>query len=113
MTSVYSEGVHNEQLKEEQVQEQASQENIEQEAESPLDDIEVVVEDDSEIQRSNITSSDVSYTENSFSILKFFGRLSVNLVLPFINGLMLGFGEIIAHEIGFHYNWTGSRVSIV
>lgn len=34
----------------------------------------------------------------------------INLVLPFINGLMLGFGEILAHEIGFKYGWTGARV---
>jgi hypothetical protein len=39
--------------------------------------------------------------------------LSINLLLPFINGLMLGFGEIIAHEIGFHYNWFGANVSVL
>ncbi|ABN68659.2 predicted protein, partial [Scheffersomyces stipitis CBS 6054] len=38
---------------------------------------------------------------------------SINLVLPFINGMMLGFGEILAHEIGFRYNWVGARVQPV
>lgn len=37
-------------------------------------------------------------------------RASINVVLPFINGMMLGFGEILAHEIGFRYNWIGARV---
>lgn len=42
-----------------------------------------------------------------FGILK---KAAINLVLPFINGMMLGFGEILAHEIGFRYNWIGARV---
>lgn len=37
-------------------------------------------------------------------------RGAINLVLPFINGVMLGFGEILAHEIGFKYGFTGARV---
>ncbi|CDR47716.1 CYFA0S36e00760g1_1 [Cyberlindnera fabianii] len=46
-----------------------------------------------------------------FALGALLASLSINLFLPFINGLMLGFGEIIAHEIGFHYNWVGARVS--
>lgn len=42
-----------------------------------------------------------------FGILR---RGAVNLVLPFINGIMLGFGEIFAHEIGFKYGFVGARV---
>lgn len=45
--------------------------------------------------------------------LDFFGILrkgAINLVLPFINGVMLGFGEIFAHEIGFRYGFFGARV---
>ena len=34
---------------------------------------------------------------------------AVNLVLPFINGLMLGFGELAAHEIAWRYNWFDRR----
>ncbi|ESW97156.1 hypothetical protein HPODL_05288 [Ogataea parapolymorpha DL-1] len=51
-------------------------------------------------------SPDVSST----SIWSFLGSCGINLVLPFINGVMLGFGEILAHEIGFRYNWAGAKV---
>lgn len=47
------------------------------------------------------------FTLNLLQIIK---RSAINLVLPFINGMMLGFGEILAHEIGFRYNWVGARV---
>jgi len=35
---------------------------------------------------------------------------AINLVLPFINGVMLGFGEIFAHELAFRWGWRGVRV---
>ncbi|ORY99898.1 outer membrane protein TOM13-domain-containing protein [Syncephalastrum racemosum] len=36
---------------------------------------------------------------------------AVNFVLPFFNGVMLGFGEILANELVFKYGWFGySRV---
>lgn len=44
---------------------------------------------------------------NLFDILR---KGAINLVLPFINGVMLGFGEIFAHEIGFKYGFVGARV---
>ncbi|CUM47492.1 unnamed protein product [Debaryomyces tyrocola] len=47
------------------------------------------------------------YNVNLWSILR---KSSINLILPFINGMMLGFGEILAHEIGFRYNWVGAKV---
>ena len=47
------------------------------------------------------------YNINLWSILR---KSSINLILPFINGMMLGFGEILAHEIGFRYNWVGAKV---
>lgn len=31
--------------------------------------------------------------------------LSINLLLPFINGVMLGFGEIFARTIAGHFGW--------
>lgn len=49
-----------------------------------------------------------SYTNGGFWTI--FRRASINIILPFINGMMLGFGEILAHEIGFRYNWLGARV---
>lgn len=36
---------------------------------------------------------------------------AINLVLPFVNGLMLGFGELFAHEIAFRLGWSGTKVS--
>ncbi|VEU21924.1 DEKNAAC102915 [Brettanomyces naardenensis] len=45
------------------------------------------------------------------SFTSFVLKCGVNLVLPFINGVMLGFGEIFAHEIGYRYNWAGAVVS--
>ena len=47
------------------------------------------------------------YSINVWTIIK---RASINLIFPFINGMMLGFGEILAHEIGFRFNWAGARV---
>jgi hypothetical protein len=32
------------------------------------------------------------------------------LLLPFINGLMLGFGELFAHEAAFRLGWTSTKV---
>ncbi|KAL9070697.1 MAG: hypothetical protein Q9157_005733 [Trypethelium eluteriae] len=34
---------------------------------------------------------------------------AINLVLPFINGLMLGFGELFAHEIAFNLGWSETK----
>jgi len=38
---------------------------------------------------------------------------AINLLLPFINGLMLGFGELFAHEAAFRLGWGGTKVSYV
>ncbi|KAM0523103.1 hypothetical protein ACHAPE_001595 [Trichoderma viride] len=35
---------------------------------------------------------------------------AINLVLPFINGMMLGFGELFAHEFAFRLGWGGTKV---
>ncbi|KAH8805757.1 outer membrane protein TOM13-domain-containing protein [Xylogone sp. PMI_703] len=35
---------------------------------------------------------------------------AINLVLPFINGLMLGFGELFAHEAAFRLGWSGTKI---
>ena len=39
-----------------------------------------------------------------------FRGAAINLVLPFVNGLMLGFGELFAHEIAFRLGWSGTKV---
>lgn len=36
--------------------------------------------------------------------------VAINLVLPFINGMMLGFGELFAHEAAFRLGWSGTKV---
>ncbi|KAI1822601.1 outer membrane protein TOM13-domain-containing protein [Xylaria intraflava] len=38
---------------------------------------------------------------------------AINLLLPFINGMMLGFGELFAHEAAFRLGWGGTRVCYV
>ena len=35
---------------------------------------------------------------------------AINILLPFINGLMLGFGELLAHEAAFRLGWSGTKV---
>jgi hypothetical protein len=37
---------------------------------------------------------------------------AINLLLPFINGMMLGFGELFAHEAAFRLGWGGTKVGI-
>lgn len=38
---------------------------------------------------------------------------AINLLLPFINGLMLGFGELLAHEAAFRLGWSGTKVCLL
>ncbi|KAF2483641.1 outer membrane protein TOM13-domain-containing protein [Neohortaea acidophila] len=35
---------------------------------------------------------------------------AINLFLPFINGLMLGFGELVAHETAYRLGWSGTKI---
>jgi len=35
---------------------------------------------------------------------------AINLILPFVNGMMLGFGELLAHEAAFRFGWSGTKV---
>jgi hypothetical protein len=37
---------------------------------------------------------------------------AINLVLPFVNGLMLGFGELVANEVAFRLGWSGTKVRL-
>ncbi|KAK9377779.1 outer membrane protein TOM13-domain-containing protein [Lipomyces chichibuensis] len=41
------------------------------------------------------------------SILRF---SAINLLFPFINGMMLGFGEILANEIGIRWGFIGAEL---
>jgi hypothetical protein len=35
---------------------------------------------------------------------------AINILLPFVNGLMLGFGELVANECAFRLGWSGTKV---
>ncbi|KAG8628271.1 hypothetical protein KVT40_004144 [Elsinoe batatas] len=35
---------------------------------------------------------------------------AINLLLPFVNGLMLGFGELFANELAFRFGWGGTKI---
>ncbi|KIV87154.1 hypothetical protein PV11_02719 [Exophiala sideris] len=35
---------------------------------------------------------------------------AINLLLPFVNGMMLGFGELLAHEWAFRLGWRETNV---
>src|ERR1043165_9268988 len=41
--------------------------------------------------------------------ISFLQIFTVNFVFPFINGVMLGFGEICANELAFRMGWFGVR----
>jgi len=38
---------------------------------------------------------------------------AINLLLPFVNGLMLGFGELVANEAAYRLGWSGTKVRLV
>ncbi|CAI4051314.1 hypothetical protein N7582_005169 [Saccharomyces uvarum] len=42
-------------------------------------------------------------------LVSFMGSCSINLLLPFLNGMMLGFGELFAHELCWRFNWFNRR----
>ncbi|KAI5300430.1 hypothetical protein KEM56_002471 [Ascosphaera pollenicola] len=44
---------------------------------------------------------------SSWDILR---RCMINLFLPFVNGLMLGFGELFAHEVAFRIGWSHTKI---
>ncbi|THZ44274.1 TOM13-domain-containing protein, partial [Aureobasidium pullulans] len=35
---------------------------------------------------------------------------AINLLLPFVNGLMLGFGELFANELAFRFGWSNTKI---
>jgi hypothetical protein len=66
---------------------------------------------DSEEQTSHSSSPLILYSPPTF--LSIARGAAINLLLPFINGLMLGFGELFAHEAAFRLGWGGTRVSLL
>lgn len=55
-------------------------------------------------------STELFDTIHVSTFFSFLAKCGVNLVLPFINGVMLGFGEIFAHEFAYKHHWIGARV---
>ncbi|KAJ5794997.1 Outer membrane protein MIM1/TOM13 mitochondrial [Penicillium paradoxum] len=78
----------------------------------------MTVPSDSEIYSANHEmSSSVPSTTSSPIILytppSVWGLLrgaAINLFLPFVNGLMLGFGELFAHEAAFRLGWSNTKI---
>lgn len=44
------------------------------------------------------------------TIWSLFRSAVINLFLPFVNGMMLGFGELFAHEAAFRLGWSNTKV---
>ncbi|PIA91953.1 Mitochondrial import protein 1 [Cercospora beticola] len=65
-------------------------------------------QDSSEEPISDTSSPMILYSPPTFwSILR---GAAINLLLPFVNGLMLGFGELFAHEAAFRLGWSGTKI---
>ncbi|KAL5355382.1 outer membrane protein TOM13-domain-containing protein [Aspergillus floccosus] len=61
-----------------------------------------------ELSSSSSSSPLILYKPPTFwSILR---GAAINLFLPFVNGLMLGFGELFAHEAAYRLGWSGTKV---
>ena len=83
-----------------------------------LYDSAITVPSDSENYSANheLSSSTPSTTSSLMMLYKppsVWGLLRgavINLFLPFVNGLMLGFGELFAHEAAFRLGWSNTKV---
>ncbi|KAK6352625.1 hypothetical protein TWF730_009444 [Orbilia blumenaviensis] len=56
------------------------------------------------------TSSAPLILYNPPTFISIIRSAAINLFLPFVNGLMLGFGELFAHEIAFRLGWSRTNV---
>ncbi|EGP85172.1 uncharacterized protein MYCGRDRAFT_75239 [Zymoseptoria tritici IPO323] len=63
---------------------------------------------DSDEPASSSSSPMILYSPPTFwSLMR---GAAINLLLPFVNGLMLGFGELIAHEAAYRLGWGKTKV---
>lgn len=89
-----------------------------QPAETSLYESGVTIRSDSENYEANneLSSSPAEYSDSPVILYQpptFWGLIRgavINLFLPFVNGLMLGFGELLAHEVAFRWGWSGTKV---
>jgi len=63
---------------------------------------------DSDDPPSDVSSPMILYKPPT--IWSIFRGAAINLLLPFVNGLMLGFGELFAHEAAFRLGWSKTKV---
>ena len=88
------------------------------EPEHNLEESGVTVRSDSENYSSNVESSPSPPSSQSSPLIVYspptiwslLRGAAINLLLPFVNGLMLGFGELFAHEAAFRLGWSGTKV---
>lgn len=59
---------------------------------------------------SSSTSSSPMILYNPPTIWSILRGAAINMFLPFVNGLMLGFGELFAHEAAFRLGWSNTKV---
>jgi hypothetical protein len=85
-------------------EQQFHEEDVEEELESQQDS------DATEVSSSH-RSSDL-IIEIRRPTVEIITKFAINIFFPLLNGMMLGFGEILAHELGFRWGWYGSRVSM-
>jgi len=65
-------------------------------------------QDSSDEQPSTSSSPMILYSPPTmWSILR---GAAINVLLPFVNGLMLGFGELFAHEAAYRLGWSNTKV---
>ncbi|KAH8656668.1 mitochondrial import protein-like protein 1 [Tricladium varicosporioides] len=88
-------------------------------SDNPLTESSMTIPSDSEQYSGNdeMSPSPLSSSSSPPMILyqppTFWGLLrgaAINLFLPFINGLMLGFGELFAHEAAFRLGWSNTKI---
>ncbi|AOA64068.1 Mitochondrial membrane import protein [Komagataella phaffii CBS 7435] len=79
-------------------------------AESPLSQEELFESSDSQQTEAELEDSEITTKINLSNVWSAVSSVAINLVLPFINGMMLGFGEILAHEVAFRYKWRGAKI---
>ncbi|CAG8013904.1 unnamed protein product [Penicillium salamii] len=83
-----------------------------------LYDSTMTVPSDSENYSANHEMSSSTHSNESSPIILYkppsvWGLLrgaAINLFLPFVNGLMLGFGELFAHEAAFRLGWSNTKI---
>ncbi|EAA32477.1 hypothetical protein GE21DRAFT_7524 [Neurospora crassa] len=89
-----------------------------EEISNPLAESGVTISSDSEQYSAPESASPQSPSSSSPAVVLYqpptvwslFRSAVINLFLPFVNGMMLGFGELFAHEAAFRLGWSNTKV---